>query len=167
MRWMYRAVTALTAVAALSCSAAPDVRADPVAPQADTPCSPNFSGVMTWLPNAKIPLVCGDQPGAGYQWKTVATPYPVSDRWLSYGPEMKLHGEGLRNMNVRSGDWTATPQDGNSRCRAVQIDVVDAGVVGPPRVDEGKAGQPLSFVVVPKLFSINMSGYCLWVKVGS
>ena len=118
---------------------------------------------MTWPPNAKMPLVCVNQPN-GYQWQTVTSPQPPNDRWLSYGPPMTLHGEGMRNPSVKSGDWTATPQDSNSQCRAQQQAVVSAGVVGPPQTAEGKAGQPLSFQVVQKLFSIEMSGYCLWTR---
>jgi hypothetical protein len=116
---------------------------------------------MTWLPSDKMPLVC-----AGNQWQAVSSPYPTSDRWLTYGPEMKLHGEGLRNPNISSGDWVATPQDSTSRCRAEQLTVVNAGVVSSPQVAEGTAGQPLSFRILPKLFSVTMSGYCLWVKAG-
>ncbi|HEY7054090.1 MAG TPA: hypothetical protein VH496_18450 [Mycobacterium sp.] len=80
---------------------------------------------------------------------------------------MKLHGQGLRNPNIMSGDWTATPQRTDSRCRAEQLAVVRAGEVGPPMVREGATGQPLSLQVVPNLFSITMSGYCLWTKVSS
>jgi hypothetical protein len=135
--------------------------ADPVAPQPDTPCASNLSDVMTWPSGAKMPLVCRAQ-----QWQLVATPQPPNDRWLSYGPAMTLHGEGLRNPSVKSGDWTAVPQDANSVCRAVQRAVVEAGVVGPPQVAESTAGQQLSFQVVPRLFSIEMSGYCLWTQTG-
>jgi hypothetical protein len=159
---MHRKALAIAALAvALWCSP-PIASADPVVPQADTPCSPEFADAMTSLPNQKSPLVC-----AGNQWKTVTSPYPISDRWLSYGPPMKLHGEGLRNASIRSGNWTAVPQDANSGCRAEQIAVVNAGVVGPPKIDESAPGQQLSLAVVPKLFSITMSGYCLWTKVGS
>ena len=56
---------------------------------------------------------------------------------------MTLHGEGRRNPNVGSGDWTATPQDSTSRCRAEQSTVVSPGVVSPPQTAEGPAGQPL------------------------
>jgi hypothetical protein len=135
--------------------------ADPVAPQPDTPCAANLSDVMTWPQGAKMPLVCRAQ-----QWQLVATPQPPNDRWLSYGPAMTLHGEGLRNPSIKSGDWTAVPQDTNSSCRAEQRAVVEAGVVGSAQVAESPEGQPLSFQVVPRLFSIEMSGYCLWTRTG-
>ncbi|HZQ31877.1 MAG TPA: hypothetical protein VFB19_09095 [Mycobacterium sp.] len=121
---------------------------------------------MTWPPNDKLPLVCANQPG-GYRWTALTEPPAPSDRWLSYGPPMRLHGEGLQNPSVTSGNWTATPQDPNSQCRAEQLAVVKAGVVGPPQIAEGEKGKPLSFSVVPKLFSIAMSGYCLWTKAVS
>lgn len=155
-----------TAIAVASLTAAlwsPAVAtADPVAPQPDTPCASNLSDVMTWPPGAKMPLVCRAQ-----RWELVATPQPPNDRWLSSGPAMTLHGEGLRNPNVTSGDWTATPQDSSSQCRAKQQAVVSPGVVGAPQLSEGKPGEPLSFQVVPQLFSIEMSGYCLWTRTGS
>jgi hypothetical protein len=75
---------------------------------------------------------------------------------------MTLHGEGLRNPSVASGEWMATPQDAGTQCRAVQRAVVEAGVVGPPQIAEGTEGQPLSLHVVPQLYSIELSGYCLW-----
>jgi hypothetical protein len=84
---------------------------------------------------------------------------------LSFGPAMTLHGDGLRNPSVQSGNWTATPQDPDSRCRAEQQSVVSPGVISLPQVSEGKAGQTLSLQIVPRLFSIAMSGYCLWERV--
>jgi hypothetical protein len=136
--------------------------ADPEAPQPGTPCAPDLSDVMTWPPDDKSPLECLNN-----QWQAVTSPQPPNDRWLSFGPPIKLHGEGLRNPNVASGDWTAVPEDANTSCRAEQRVVVEAGVVGPPQVAESPGGQPLSFNVLPRLFSIDMSGYCLWTRTGS
>ena len=99
--------TAAGAVAALALCFLSAVAADPVAPQPDTPCPSDYAGAMTWPADAKMPLVCA----SGGLWQTVTTPAPPSDRWLSVGPAMTLHGEGRRNPDVRSGDWTATPQD--------------------------------------------------------
>jgi hypothetical protein len=75
---------------------------------------------------------------------------------------MKLHGEGIRNTNLPSGDWIAVPQDADTQCTAVQVAVVSAGVVGAPQTVTGEKGQPLAFKVPPRLFSIQMTGYCLW-----
>lgn len=80
---------------------------------------------------------------------------------------MTLHGEVLRNPDVASGAWTAIPQDADSQCRVEQRPVVSAGEVGPPQVSESAGGQQLSFRVLPQLFSIEMSGYCLWTRVGN
>jgi len=152
----------VVATLALSLSTPAVASADPEVPQPGTACSPDLSDAMTWPPGDKAPLVC-----LGNQWQAVAAPQPPNDRWLSYGPTITLHGEGLRNPNVASGDWTATPRDANSSCRAEQRAVVGPGVVGAPQVTESPQGQPLSFQVVPQLFSIEMSGNCLWTRKGS
>jgi hypothetical protein len=158
-----RRATAITVASLTAALWSPTVAtADPVAPQPDTPCASDLSDVMTWPPGAKMPLVCRAQ-----QWLLVTTPQPPNDRWLSYGPAMTLHGEGLRNPSIKSGEWTAVPQDANSGCRAEQRAVVEAGVVGPPQAAESPKGHPLSFQVVPRLFSIDMSGYCLWARTVS
>jgi hypothetical protein len=122
---------------------------------------------MTRLPDQKIILVCQQQANEDYQWGIVASDYPSSDRWLTYGPALTLHGEGTRNYNLRSGDWIALPQDPDSQCIEEQIAVVSAGVVSSPQVEAGATGQQLSFRVLPNLFSIMMKGYCLWRKVNS
>jgi hypothetical protein len=150
-----------TALATLALLLSPAIAtADPVAPQPNTPCPTNFSDVMTWPTGAKMPSVCQDG-----QWQNVTTPQPPSDRWLSFGPPMTLHGEGRRNPDVTSGGWTATPQDSTSRCRAEQSTVVSPGVVSPPEVSEGQPGQPLEVQLAPRLFDLQLSGYCLWERI--
>jgi hypothetical protein len=144
---------------ALLLSAPAVASADPVLPQGGTSCSTDLSDVMTWLPDDNSPLECLNN-----QWQAVTSPQPPNARWLSFGPPMTLHGDGLRNPNVASGDWTAVPQDSSSNCRAEQRAVVGPGVVGAPQLAESTKGQPLSFQVVPQLFSIQMSGYCLWTR---
>jgi hypothetical protein len=136
--------------------------ADPLAPQPDTPCASNLSDVMTWPPGAKMPLVCRAQ-----RWELVATPQPPNDRWLSYGPAMTLHGEGLRNPNVASGDWTATPA-------GLEQPVPRAAASGgQPRRGRrsssiGRQARRTAFIPSgAQLFSIEMSGYCLWTRTGS
>lgn len=160
MQW--RPAIALIAVAALS---SPGLAvADPAVPQPGTSCSANLGDAMTWPPDGNAPLACTGGP-TGYQWTTVDSPYPVSDRWVSFGPAMKLHGEGLRNAAIQSGDWMATPLDPSGRCGAEQIAVIPGVGAGPPHDVEGEPGQPLSLQVAPKLFSIEMTGACLWQKV--
>jgi hypothetical protein len=157
---MKRSAAGAVAVLAFLFSVPAVASADPPVPQADTPCPANLSEFMTWPSGAKMPLVCQDG-----RWQTVTTPQPPSDRWLSYGPEMTLHGEGIRNPEVRSGKWTATPQDSASRCRAEQSVVVSPGVVSQPETAEAQAGQPLEFTVLPRLFDLQLSGFCLWQRV--
>ncbi len=160
-------VMTLTAtVLSLSCIQAIS-SADPATPQPDSPCAPNLAGAMTRLLDEKTYLVCLGQPNGGYQWTVDTSDYPSSNRWFTYGPELKLHGEGLRNAEIRSGDWLASPLDSMSQCTAVQIAVVSAGVVGPPHTVEAAPGQQLAFQILPRLFSIQIKGYCLWTKVGS
>jgi hypothetical protein len=107
------------------------------------------------------------QPNDRYRWQVVTSDYPSSDRWLTYGPPLTLRGEGTRIYNLRSGDWNAVPQDPDSQCSAEQTAVVSAGVVSSPQAEVGQTGQPLSFRVLPDLFSIEMTGYCLWEKLTS
>jgi hypothetical protein len=147
---------------AAALGAVPVASADPPAPQAGTPCSSELSGVMTWPTDATMPLVCIDE-----QWQAVTSPQPPNDRWLSVGPTLTLHGEGMRNPNVASGEWTATPQEPGSQCRAEQRTVVSPGVTSPPQVSEDKPGQQLSLHLPPRLFTIELSGYCLWTRTGS
>jgi len=151
----------VVATLALLLSAPAVAWADPEVPQPGTPCVSDLTDAMTWPRDGNSPLECLDN-----HWQGVTTPQPPNDRWLSFGPPITLHGEGLRNPNVASGNWTATPQDANSSCRAEQRTVVGPGVVGPPQVTESPKGQPLSFQLLPRLFSIEMSGYCLWTRSG-
>lgn len=150
-------IVLVTAATLLSAPAV--ASADPTAPQPDTPCPPDLSGVATVLPDATMPLACRDG-----RWQPVTTPQPPNDRWLSYGPEITLRGQGKRNPEVAEGDWTATPRDPESRCRAVLSEVVSAGVVGPPQVAEGRPGQPLSITVPARMYEASLSGDCLWQK---
>ena len=69
---------------------------------------------MARLADGKTTLVCTDQ-GEGFQWTVVSSPYPLSDRWLTYGPELQLHGPGMRNPEIVSGRWTGYPQEAE-RC---------------------------------------------------
>lgn len=149
------ALAALLSTAALA-------SADPTVPQPSTQCSSELSDAMTWPPDDTSPLVC-----LNGQWQSLTTPQPPNDRWLSYGPPMTLHGEGLRNPNVAPGDWTAMPLDSTSICRAEQRAVLGPGEVGPPQTSEAQPGQQLSLQFVPQLFSVQLSGYCLWTRAGS
>lgn len=158
MRATVMTVTTLTLLLAPPAVAS----AEPEAPQPGTTCAADFSDAMTRPADSRFALVCLNN-----QWQSVTTPQAPNDRWLSFGPPMTLHGEGLRNPDVASGNWTATPRDPDTSCRAEQRAVVEAGVVGAPQVSEAPAGQPLSFQVVPRLFSMELSGYCLWIRTDS
>lgn len=133
--------------------------AEPAVPQQDTACAPDLAGTATLPFGRSLPLVCQDQ-----RWQAATAPTDPSDRWVSFGPVMALHGGGLRNPNLLPGAWTATPLDPDARCAATQQTVISAGVLGKPVVAEGAPGQPLSLQVLPSLFDIAMTGHCLWER---
>ena len=157
---MAMAVTAMVVAATAALFVPAVANAEPVVPQPDTPCAEKIAGALTKLPDYKTVLECRN-----HRWQTFDSPFPNSDRWLSYGPELTLSGEGMRNREIDSGDWIAYPQDSASQCKAEQVVVVSAGKVGPPQVSTGESGQPLELRVMPLLFNIELSGNCLWQKV--
>ena len=154
---------ALALTAALAVTPMP-VHADPSAPATVPACAPDLDGAMTLLPDQRTYVICGQTP-AGYAWSDVQTPFEPNDSWLSYGPVITLHGQGMRNPNVTGGQWTATPRDPQTICRAQQTTVVEAGVLAPPVLTEGEQGAPLSLQLLPALFYLELSGDCLWQKV--
>ncbi len=81
---------------------------------------------------------------------------------MSYGSPITLHGQGMRNPNLSSGPWTATPRDPQTICRVTQTTVVEAGVLSPPEVKEGLPGASLSVELKPTLFCAEIAGECLW-----
>lgn len=135
--------------------------ADAPAPQPGTPCATELSGVMTLLSDRHEYLMCQGEPGS---WAEVDLPFPPNDKWLSFGPGITLHGEGMRNPNLESGQWTGTPRDPATTCTANQLTIVRAGVLAPPQVSQGAPGQPLPLQVQPRLFSIELAGDCLWSR---
>lgn len=149
---------------ALAVAATPArAHADPAVPQLGAGCSPELADVMTLLPDERTYAVCQEAPG-GFVWSAAPTPFEPNDTWLSYGPPITLHGQGMRNPNLTSGSWIATPQDPESACRVQQTTVVEAGVLAPPQVSEGEQGKELSVQMLPRLFYAELSGNCLWVR---
>jgi len=132
--------------------------ADPVAPQTNASCTAELKDALTLPAGAAEPVVCD-----GANWQPVADPYPMSDEWLSTGPVMTLHGQGRRNPMLESGRWTATPLTPESACGATQFAVVSGTpTLTPPQSDRGEPGRPLTLEVVPRLFTIELAGDCLW-----
>jgi hypothetical protein len=125
-------VAAAALFGAPACAHAEPQQPQPVTtPQPGTPCSENLAGAMARLVGGTTNLVCTGQ-GDGYQWTVLTSPYPLSDRWLTYGPELRLHGQGMRNPEIMSGRWTGFPQESDAVCMAEQVTVVGAGEVSPP-----------------------------------
>jgi hypothetical protein len=153
---------ALIAVATAALSFSAPAAADDPVPAAGAPCPQNFANVMTQLPGGRDYLICQPVPDRDGNWAPVDTPFDPSSRWLSYGPEMTLHGQGFRNPNLRSGQWTATPLDPSTMCSADQVTVIGPGELAPLVHSQGMPGRPLQLEVLPKLFTIALSGNCLW-----
>jgi len=118
---------------------------------------------MTLLPDEQTYVVC-QEAAADYAWTAAPVPFEPNDTWLSYGPAITLHGQGMRNPNLSSGPWTATPQDSETVCRVQQETVVEAGVLSTPQLTEGESGQPLEVAMAPKLFYAELAGNCLWER---
>lgn len=144
------------AVAAIAVAlTVPTAAADPAVPQPGSPCDPAAVGALTPAPDGALECTARG-------WQSTATPYPSSDRWVSLGPPVKLHGNGLRNAELPSGDWTGTPLEPESRCVVQQVAVLRGVGAGPPETLKGEPGQPLSFTTPELLFSAEFSGACLW-----
>ena len=159
------APVALVAVA-LSCGTAqaePPAPEAPPAPQIGSACMAEMDGTMTLLPDGQTYVICQQRLG-GYGWAEAPIPFEPADAWLSYGPAISLHGQGMRNPNVTSGNWTATPLDDDTTCRAEEQTVIEAGVLSDPQVFQGEEGKPMAVPMLPKLFYLQLSGHCLWSK---
>lgn len=137
--------------------------ADPPPPAVGTGCPADLADAMTLLPDQSTYVACR-QAGPGYAWAAVQTPFPPNEKWLSYGPPITLHGQAMRNPNLSSGRWTATPRTPGATCQATQTTVVEAGVLAPPQVSEGEQGKPMALEMPPSLFYAELAGDCLWVK---
>ena len=140
------------------------VQADVMTPELDAPCSVDLGGVMTLLPDEQTYVICQEEMFARYVGRAAPVPFEPNSTWLSYGPAITLHGQGMRNPNLSSGQWTATPLDPATVCRVQQETVVEAGVLSAPKVFQGDPGQPLSVEMLPQLFYAQLSGHCLWTE---
>ncbi|CRZ13699.1 hypothetical protein [Mycolicibacterium neworleansense] len=163
---------ALTVVAGLSTSACAHADPEPVppgppettAPQPEASCAGSLAGALTptdpgQIGNDRRLLQCADG-----RWQAFGSPYPSSDRWLTTGPELILHGQGRRNPEAQGGTWTATPQTAEAHCSAEVVDVVAAGRTSGPKTSTAAPGQPLTVEVSDHMFTVKLSGYCLWAR---
>ena len=160
---MKRYRLALLALAVAAVLAPGFAHADMVSPQVQAPCSADLAGAMTLLPDERTYVTC-QEGAAGYAWAAAPVAFEPNETWLSYGPAITLHGQGMRNPNLTSGRWTATPRDSETVCRVQQETVVEAGVLSTPQLSEGEPGQPLDVAMAPKLFYLELAGNCLWKR---
>ena len=157
--------TVVSALAAVGVALSPAVaHADVITPGLAGPCSAGLAGVMTLLPDGQTYAVCQEDIGSNFAWQAAPVPFEPSTGWLSYGPGINLHGQAMRNPNLTSGQWTATPEGPETACRAQQQTVVAAGVLAAPQVFQGEPGQAMSVEMLPQLFYVELSGQCLWTK---
>lgn len=163
MNWCRMALSAGVAAAAVALSPGA-ANADVITPQLEAPCSADLAGTMTLLPDGQTYVVCRNEIAARYAWMAAPIAFDPGAMWLSYGPAITLHGQGMRNPNLSSGQWTATPLDPETVCRVQQETVVEAGVLSSPEVFQGDPGQPLSVEMLPQLFYAQLSGHCLWAE---
>ncbi len=158
------------AVGALACTHAhpepPPPGPPPAPPHAGASCTGDLDGALTALPkpvddlsNKQNLLQCSNG-----NWRPFLGPYPSSDRWLSTGSDLILHGQGRRNPEVKAGVWTATPVTVEAQCNAERVDVVSAGKTSAPETFSADPGQPLTFGISDHLFTVKFSGYCLWQR---
>ncbi|MBU9765647.1 hypothetical protein FR943_17575 [Mycobacterium sp. TNTM28] len=134
------------------------------APQPDSSCAEGIAGALSpadpaELGNDRRLLRCD-----GGAWQSFGGPYPSSDRWLTTGPELILHGQGRRNPEAKAGTWSGLPQTTQARCRAEVVDVLGAGKTSEPETFDGAPGQSLTFAVSDHMFTAKLSGYCLWQR---
>jgi len=155
-----RCILVGAAVSAFALTPIAVATADPAAPQANPACTAETKDALTWPVGAEAPLACD-----GTGWQPVTDPYPISDEWVSPGPAMTLHGQGRRNPMLESGQWTATPLTPETTCAATQFAVISGTpTLGPPQTDRGEPGRPLTLEMVPRLFTVELSGDCLWQR---
>jgi len=157
-----------TTVGATACARAqPQPPTEPPAtPQSGAACADAYDGALTALPmapgdhgNTRNLLQCSDGI-----WQRFLDPYPSSDRWLTTGPQLVLHGQGRRNPEIKAGAWTGTPQGGDAQCTAESVDVVGPGTTDQPRTDSADPGQSVTFDVSDHLFTVKLGGVCLWER---
>ena len=124
-------IAAAALLGAQGCGTAEPPQAAPVTtPQAQTPCSENLAGAMARLEDGEADVMCTGH-GDGYEWTVSSSSYPVSGRWLTYGTELQLHGQGMRNPGIMSGNWTGYPQESNAVCQARQVTAMGREGIAP------------------------------------
>ncbi|MGV0805565.1 hypothetical protein [Mycolicibacterium setense] len=166
------ALGAAAIAVALSTSACAHADPEPVppgppettAPQPDATCAKSLAGTFTsadpaQLGNNRRLLMCD-----GAIWQAFGGPYPSSDRWLTTGPTLILHGQGRRNPEARAGTWLGVPQTAEARCTVEVVDVLGAGETSEPETFSAESGQSLTFEISDHMFTTKLSGYCLWAR---
>lgn len=132
-------------------------------PALDGPCAESLDGAVTELPGQADDgrrnfIECRN--GA---WQSFTAEYPSSDRWLSNDTGLELHGQGVRNAEMFAGTWTGTPQSTDGVCTVAYSDAT-GGKIADPVTATAEPGQPVTFEASNWLFSITLTGDCLWQR---
>jgi hypothetical protein len=152
-------VTALAVLVTALLVPTPTAAADPGTPQPNAACPQLPAGTMARLVDGQTLLQCRNG-----HWALFTDIYPSSDIWLTFGPELTLHGQARPNPEITAGNWTGVPQTPGGQCSAQQSDVIDAGDLAPPQILTGDPGRPLPLTLSTQLATITLDGDCLWQR---
>src|SRR3954454_7467672 len=135
---MKHLVAACIAMLAMTCSGTvigpSAAREDPEPPGPDTPCAEGVAGALTQLPDHKTLVRCQKQQDNDFGWQIFTAPYPNSNRWLTYGPQLILHGEGQPNREIVSDVLIANAQVGKGQYIIKQQAYYRAGELSSPQI---------------------------------
>lgn len=172
---MNRRALALTAAAATTvvvgggalaytlASADPGSQEPAPAPALDASCAENLDGAVTELPGQAEDGRRNFIECRSGSWQAFTAEYPSSDRWLSNDTGLELHGQGVRNAEMFAGTWTGTPQTPDTVCATKYSDAT-GGKIADPVTATADPGQPVSFEASDWLFSVTLTGDCLWQR---
>lgn len=174
--------SAVAAIGLIGCLPIPLASAEsPVVPRPNASCSRLLNEVRTWNfseePAAEYTnLMCARAQGQQYRWSVVPVAYPTR-KWLSlgYGRDGEVKSTLFSGSPTTDGKymidypstWLGMPQTDDTECIAEQTPQIGPGAIGRPSSLAAGTGQPLVFEVIPNLFDLRLSGYCMWTEFGS
>ncbi len=132
--------------------------AEPVAPRQDTPCPENLSGALTQLPDQKTILQCQI---ARRRTSVARSSIPVpQQRSLA---DLRPSADAARRRTAQSRDRfrrvdCRTRRNPTADAEARQRAVIAAGTLSPAQTSTGKPGQPMTFRMLPLLFTVELRG---------
>lgn len=163
-------VSLLVACASATASARAET---PVVPRAGDACSSALAGAWTWnfeqaASGPFTQLLCEVVSRGDYEWRVSPSVSPIR-KWLTlgYGNDGEIKstlfsglpdGDGKYSITYPS-TWTGSPQAPDAQCLAEQSP--SPGSYNATAVT-GVTGQTVVVRLIPDLFNLRLSGYCLW-----